>query len=165
MADILKEGEGEMTKLTFLALWDDQCKDKLLGLVYGVPWSKGDGVLGRAEAILEKKAKEGMAAEDRTAIAETEGARAVRRLLEKRNAKEAEAILERIAGEMAQSESAASSSGPEVQGSYLQTVDADPYENVPVADTVSQYRAHDEKAAVRKDESRCSEPKHPSQAV
>ena len=137
--DVPDEEEDE--KLTFLALWDEQCKDKLLGLVYGVPWSKGDGVLGRTEAILEKKAKEGMAAEDRTAIAETEGAIAVRRLLAKRNAKEAEAILERIAGEMAQSESAASSAGPEVPGSCLQTVDADPCENVPVVDTVSQYRA------------------------
>ena len=109
-------------------------------------------MLGRAEAILEKKAKEGMAAEDRTAIAETEGAIAVRRLLVKRNAKEAEAILERIAGEMAQSESAASSSGPEVHGSYLQTVGADPYEDIPVADTVSQYRARVEET-MRKQQS------------
>ena len=93
------------------------------------------------EAILEKKARERMEAEDRIAIAETEGAIAVRRLLEKRNAREAKAIHERIADEMAQSESAASSAGPEVPGSCLQTVDADPCENVPVVDTVSQYRA------------------------
>ena len=41
----------EMRKLTFLALWDDQRKDKLVGLVYGVPLRKEDGVLGRTEPV------------------------------------------------------------------------------------------------------------------
>ena len=71
----------EMRKLTFLALWDDQRKDKLVGLVYGVPLRKEDGVLGRTELILEERAREGMAAEDLPAPAESEGVRAARRLL------------------------------------------------------------------------------------
>ena len=41
-----------------------------------------------------------MAAEDMPAPAESEGERAVRRLLLKRHAKEVDEILERIAGEM-----------------------------------------------------------------
>ena len=54
----------------------------------------------RAEAILERRAQEAMAAEDRTAVEETEGAAAVRRLFERRHAEVAEAILERIARDM-----------------------------------------------------------------
>ena len=46
----------------------------------------------RAEAILERMAQAAMAAEDRTADEETEGAAAVRRLFERRQAAEAEAI-------------------------------------------------------------------------
>ena len=57
-------------------------------------------IRGRAEAILERRAQEAMAAEDRTVIAETEGAAAVRRLFERRHTEEAEAILERIARDM-----------------------------------------------------------------
>ena len=59
-------------------------------------------IRGRAEAILERRAQEAMAAEDRTVIEETEGAAAVRRLFERRHAEEAEAILERIARDMGQ---------------------------------------------------------------
>ena len=58
-------------------------------------------VQGRAEAILESRAREAMEAEDRAA--ETEGESAVRRLLERRQSEaEAEAILERIARDMGQ---------------------------------------------------------------
>ena len=58
-------------------------------------------IRGRAEAILENRAREAMSAEDRAA--ETEGAAAVRRLFERRQSEaEAEAILERIARDMGQ---------------------------------------------------------------
>ena len=60
-------------------------------------------VRARAEAILETRAREAMAAEDNNVIEETEGAAAVRRLFERRQLEaEAEAILERIARDMGQ---------------------------------------------------------------
>ena len=80
-------------------------------------------VQGRAEAILESRAQEAMEAEDRTA--EPEGEIAVRKLLKRRQSvAEAEAILERIAGEMHTSGSASSSNEP-----------------VPGDDTAREYRA------------------------
>ena len=65
-------------------------------------------IRGRAEAILERRAQEAMAVEDRTLMTETEGAAAVRRLFERRHAEEAEAILERIARDMSAASAAPS---------------------------------------------------------
>ena len=77
---------------------------------------------GQTEATLESGAREAMEAEDRSV--ETEGESAVRRLLRRRQSEaEAEAILERIAGEMHTSGSASASSDP-----------------IPETDTVHKYR-------------------------
>ena len=80
-------------------------------------------VQGQTEAILESRAREAMEAEDRSV--ETEGELAVRKLWRRRQVEaEAEAILERIAGEMHTSGSASASNEP-----------------VPEADTAHKYRA------------------------